>query len=100
MVRRALLLATLLCALPARAPADEARGSADAGVRGEQPLSQEDADVAKQLAALEEIELVQNLDLFDDRSAGASKTPDAGTPDAGTLDAGITDAGSVPPSQP
>jgi hypothetical protein len=105
MVRRALLVATVLCALSLRASADDAQGSADAGAPAAQALSNEDVNVAQQLAELEDIELVENLDLFDDKSADAPKsadagTPDAGTPDAGTPDVGVPDAGAADGGSP
>ncbi|HWE26317.1 MAG TPA: hypothetical protein VG496_20440, partial [Myxococcales bacterium] len=57
----------------------------DAGVREQTtpPLSAEDAEVVKQLALLEEVDLLRNLDLFDERRAETTKSPDAGSQDGG-----------------
>lgn len=85
MLRRALLLATVLCVL---APRGQAGGAQPAP-----PLSDEDADVVKQLALLEEVELLRNLDLFEGKSAESAQTADAGVaPDAGA----VPDAGTGP----
>jgi hypothetical protein len=117
MVRRFLLPATVLCVLASRGPADAQRGAGgrarqprpaatdagtpagqaptDAGTPAGQapPLSDEDADVAKQLALLEEVELLRNLDLFEGKSAESAQTADAGVaPDAGAA----PDAGTEP----
>jgi hypothetical protein len=85
MARRLLLLAILLCGPASRGLAGQAEKTAlDAGTRERRapPLSAEDEELVKQLALLEDVDLVRNLDLFEERSADAAK--DAGTPDAGT----------------
>ena len=116
MARRVLLLATILCAFTSRARvgqaqqgpnasarSGQAQQSPDAGTRPQQtqPLSDEDADVVKRLALLEDVELLRNLDLFDEKSAGAVQSSDAGIPDAGTAPAAQPpDAGTARASQP
>jgi hypothetical protein len=84
MIRRVLLVAVALCAppLPGRG-GQSAERAADAGPQNA-PLSAEDADVVKQLALLEDVELVRNLDLFEDKTPDGAQAPDAGMPDAGT----------------
>jgi hypothetical protein len=82
---RFLPLAILLCGPASRGLAGQAQQTApDAGTRQRRapPLSAEDEELVKQLALLEDVDLVRNLDLFEERSA--DPTIDAGTPDAGT----------------
>ncbi len=56
-------LAALLCAGGARAQERRAQPAQDREKK-EPPLSKEDAEVVKQLALLEKLDLVRNLDLF------------------------------------
>ena len=75
-----LLLAAALCALPRIASADEARRAPPPAQQGK-PLSDEDAEVVRQLALLEQVDLVRNLDLFEpkpDDGPQAKQQPDAG----------------------
>ena len=76
MARRLLLLAILLCGPASRGLAGQAEKTApDAGTRERRapPLSAEDEELVKQLALLEDVDLVRNLDLFEERSADAAK---------------------------
>jgi hypothetical protein len=84
MIRRVLLVALALCALPLPGRGDQADGrAADAGPQNA-PLSAEDADVVKQLALLEDVELVRNLDLFEEKTPDGAQAPDAGIADGGS----------------
>ncbi|HYZ88772.1 MAG TPA: hypothetical protein VE620_05710 [Myxococcales bacterium] len=84
MIRRFLLVALALCALPLPGRGGQVDGRApDAGPQNA-PLSAEDADVVKQLTLLEDVELVRNLDLFEEKTRDRAQAPDAGMPDAGT----------------
>ena len=84
-----LLLAAALCTLPRIASADETadetrRAPPPAQQQAQQgkPLSDEDAEVVRQLALLEQVDLVRNLDLFEpqpDEGPQAKQRPDAGT---------------------
>jgi hypothetical protein len=65
------LLAGLLCAGPAPAR-DGAPPPPDAGAaqaRDPSPLSKEDAELVQEMAVLERLELLKNLDLFEDPKA-------------------------------
>ena len=79
-----LLLAAALCALPRIASADETRRApppAQQQAQQGKPLSEEDAEVVRQLALLEQVDLLRNLDLFEPPSADdaqARQQPDAG----------------------
>jgi len=78
-----LLLAAALCALAPLASADEPRPApapAEHKVRQEKRLSDEDAEVVRQLALLEQVDLLRNLDLFEPQPppAQAKQQPDAG----------------------
>ena len=81
MISRApLLLAAALCALPRAARADETR-RVPQSAQQTKPLSDEDAEIVRQLALLEQVELLRNLDLFE---PGTSESPQAKQqPDAG-----------------
>ena len=82
MITRApLLLAAALCALPRLASADETPRPPQTEQQA-QPLSDEDAEIVRQLALLEQVDLVRNLDLFEpqpDEGPQAKQQPDAGT---------------------
>ena len=82
MVSRApLLLAAALCALPRSVLPDEPRRTPPPAQQGK-PLSAEDAEVIKQLALLEQVDLLRNLDLFEPPPADlhqAKQQSDAGT---------------------
>jgi len=84
MIARApLLLAAALCALPRLASADETPRPPQAEQQAQQakPLSDEDAEIVRQLALLEQVDLVRNLDLFEpqpDDGPQAKQQPDAG----------------------
>ena len=68
MIARApLLLAAALCALPRLASADETPQPPQTEQQSQQakPLSDEDAEIVRQLALLEQVDLVRNLDLFE-----------------------------------
>jgi hypothetical protein len=83
MISRALLLlAAALCALPWTASADETRRAPPDQQQAQQgkPLSDEDAEIVRQLALLEQVDLLRNLDLFEPKSddAQARQQPDAG----------------------
>jgi hypothetical protein len=84
MISRApLLLAAALCVLPRLASADETRRPPQAEQQAQQakPLSDEDAEVVRQLALLEQIDLLRNLDFFDSKPESAPQAkqqPDAG----------------------
>jgi hypothetical protein len=85
MILRALVVAIVLCTVPLHSRAGQAPPrAADAGSQQTPPLSPEDADVVKELALLQDVELLQNLELFEEKAPDAAQTPDAGTPDAGT----------------
>ncbi|HEX9575085.1 MAG TPA: hypothetical protein VF994_13390 [Myxococcales bacterium] len=82
--RASLLLAAALCGPLRAARADEPRRPPQAGEQPRQgnPLSAEDAEVVRQLALLEQVELLRNLDLFEPQPSGAQQAtqhPDAGT---------------------
>lgn len=62
--RAALLLAAALCAFPKAVRPDEPRHPPPPLEQGK-PLSAEDAEVVKQLALLEQVDLLRNLDLFE-----------------------------------
>ena len=64
MIPRAALLVAALCALPRPALPDEPRRPPPPPQQGK-PLSAEDAEVVKQLALLEQVDLLRNLDLFE-----------------------------------
>ena len=64
MIPRAALLAAALCALPRSAHPDEPQRPPPPAQQGK-PLSAEDAEVVKQLALLEQVDLLKNLDLFE-----------------------------------
>jgi hypothetical protein len=70
----AAVIAALVCA--AQLPAEQARvpdpQASDAG-KEPRPLSREDEELLKDLAVLERLELLKNLELFEDRDE-----PDAG----------------------
>jgi len=84
MSRPRLLLAAALCALAPIASADEPRRGpppAEQQPRQEKRLSDEDAEVVRQLALLEQVDLLRNLDLFEPPPADdaqARQQPDAG----------------------
>lgn len=80
LVRAPLLLAVSLCAIPRASRADEPRKAPPAPEQ-RKPLSQEDAEVVKQLAQLEQLELLRNLELFDAQPGDGqpNQKPDAGT---------------------
>lgn len=81
LVRAPLLLAAALCAIPCASRADDPRKAPPAPEQ-RKPLSQEDAEVVKQLAQLEQLELLRNLELFDPKPGDAQGNPqpaDAGT---------------------
>ncbi|HMC34657.1 MAG TPA: hypothetical protein VKH65_09640 [Myxococcales bacterium] len=84
MIARApLLLAAALCALPRLASADETPRPPQTEQQSQQakPLSDEDAEIVRQLALLEQVDLVRNLDLFEpqpDDGPQAKQQPDAG----------------------
>jgi hypothetical protein len=76
--RASLLLAAALCGLLRDARADEPPRTPP---QQEKPLSAEDAEIVRQLALLEQIELLRNLELFDPKPPDthqASQPPDAG----------------------
>jgi hypothetical protein len=82
--RPSLLLAAALCALAPIASADEPRPApppADHQARQETRLSDEDAEVVRQLALLEQVDLLRNLDLFEPQPppAQAKQQPDGGS---------------------
>jgi len=83
--RASLLLAAALCGLLQAARADEPRRPPPAPEqqpRKGEPLSSEDAEIVRQLALLEQVELLRNLDLFDPQPPDAPQArqqPDAGT---------------------
>jgi len=84
--RASLLLAAALCGLPAARAEEARRPPPRAGQQAQQgkPLSAEDAEVGRQLALLEQLELLRNLDLFDPQPSHtqqARQQPDAGTPE-------------------
>jgi hypothetical protein len=82
--RPSLLLAAALCALAPIASADEPRRAPrppqQQQARQEKRLSDEDAEVVRQLALLEQVDLLRNLDLFEPPPppAQAKQQPDAG----------------------
>jgi hypothetical protein len=79
--RAALLVAAALCALPRALHPDEPRRAPPPAQQGK-PLSAEDAEVVKQLALLEQVDLLRNLDLFETPPSSeqqARQQPDAGT---------------------
>ena len=79
--RAALLAAAALCALPRSVLSDEPRRAPPPAQQGK-PLSAEDAEVIKQLALLEQVDLLRNLDLFEAPPSSeqqARQQPDAGT---------------------
>ena len=81
MIPRAVLLAAALCALPRPALPDDPKRPPPPAQQGK-PLSAEDAEVVKQLALLEQVELLRNLDLFEPSPPPpqqAAQQPDAGT---------------------
>lgn len=55
----------LLAALIAQAPQPPPRPPGPARAEKEKPLSQEDRELVKELALLEQMELVKNLELFE-----------------------------------
>jgi hypothetical protein len=71
------VIAALLCAAPvlaqAKTPAPDAKAN-DAGT-DRRALSPEDQELVKELAVLERLELLKNLELFDEQSQS-----DAGQP--------------------
>ena len=83
MISRAALLLAALCALPRAVRPDEPLRAPPPAQQGK-PLSAEDAEVIKQLALLEQIELLRNLDLFEPapaESQQAKQQSDAGPHD-------------------
>ena len=81
LARASLILAAALCAIPRESGADEPRRAPPAAEK-EKPLSEEDAQVVKQLAQLEQLELLRNLELFDPTPSAAQQAnqqSDAGT---------------------
>jgi hypothetical protein len=82
MISRApLLLAAALCALPRAGRPDEThRAPPQSAQQAKPPLSDEDAEIVRQLALLEQVELLRNLDLFEPPppEAQAKQQPDAG----------------------
>jgi hypothetical protein len=70
MMRAWLVIAAVLCAPAARAD--------DGGTRV--PLSEEDAELVKELALVEKLDLVTNLDLFEEDKDEAAKDPPKGQP--------------------
>ena len=78
---RVLLLAAALCVIVSPARAQEAqRGRSDAGTQERRkPLSEEDAQLVRQLALLENVELLRNLDLFEPNPADTTQGTDGGT---------------------
>jgi hypothetical protein len=64
----AALLAVLLCGAVAQEPMGPPPdgGSPDAGKGSPAPLSKEDSELVKDLAVLERLELLKNLELFED----------------------------------
>jgi hypothetical protein len=82
MPRAALLLAAALCAFPKAVRPDDPRRPPPPPQQGK-PLSAEDVEVVKQLALLEQVDLLRNLDLFEPPPTPpqqASQQPDAGAP--------------------
>jgi hypothetical protein len=76
-----LLLAAALCAIPRAPRADEPQKAPPPAEQGK-PLSEEDAEVVKQLAQLEQLELLRNLELFDPKPGDGQidqQQADAGT---------------------
>jgi hypothetical protein len=56
------------------------RDAPDAGTQEQRkPLSAEDAQLVQQLALLQDVELIRNLDLFESKPADAAQAPDGGT---------------------
>ena len=52
----------------------------DAGTQEQRkPLSDEDAQLVQQLALLQDVELLRNLDLFESKLGDAAQAPDGGT---------------------
>ena len=45
--------------------------------QAQKPLSDEDREIVKQMALLERLELVKNLELFEPEKDGGAKPPDA-----------------------
>jgi hypothetical protein len=83
--RASLLLAAALCGLLPAARADEpGRPPPQAEQQQPQgtPLSAEDAEIVRELALLEQVELLRNLDLFEPPPSDphATQPPDAGQP--------------------
>jgi len=88
--RASLLLAAALCALPPAVRAGE-KGRAPPRIaqqpeqqQEEKPLSAEDAEIVKQLAVLEQVEMLRNLDLFEPPPSDvqqAKQQPDASNGD-------------------
>ncbi|TMA28200.1 MAG: hypothetical protein E6J78_07450 [Deltaproteobacteria bacterium] len=72
MARRALIIAALLCAVSARAQdAGQQKAREDRSM-----LSKEDEEIVKELALLERMELVKNLELFEaDKEKDAEGKP-------------------------
>ena len=83
MISRASLLLAALCGLLPAARADEPRPppQADQQQQGK-PLSAEDAEIVRELALLEQVDLLRNLDLFEPPppDSHAAEQPDAGPP--------------------
>jgi hypothetical protein len=118
MIALVLLLVALLGALPPRGHAGQGQADptdagtrqssagADAGTQQAPPLSPEDADVVKQLAVLEDVDLLRNLDLFEPSSGDSSGAADggmardAGNPDTGAADAGNPNTGAADAANP
>lgn len=86
MSRAPLLVAAALCLAGPSARAEEPRRpppAAEPQAAPRPPLSAEDAEVVKQLALLEQVELIRNLDLFAPGPNDGQPAPqpaDAGTP--------------------
>ena len=81
MAFRFLLLAAALSVIASRGRAQESqRVPPEAGTQDQRkPLSEEDAQLVQQLALLQEVELLRNLDLFEGKPADAAQATDGGT---------------------
>jgi hypothetical protein len=79
MALRVLLLAALCVVVSPGRAEEPQRGSPDTGLQQERkPLSAEDAELVQQLALLQDVELLRNLDLFEGKPADATEAPDGG----------------------
>jgi hypothetical protein len=81
MALRVLLLVAALSLTASHGRAQEPqRSSSDAGTQEERkPLSAEDAQLVQQLALLQDVELIRNLDLFESNPPDAGQGTDGGT---------------------